>query len=205
MCEIIILYCCQGCFFGGWIVILKYMSTRSQQKIRYRNRYIEYELVSHPRARHLKLAVGIGGKITVTRPKWVNQTTVEKFIREKDPWIEERVASLSAKYGTNQNLAADGRDHFLKHKEKALLFCEEKVAYWNRKNNFFYNRIWVKQLKASWGICSSSKNLTFNYKIIFLPKREADKLIIHELCHLKEMNHSRRFWDLTEKTFREGR
>ena len=181
------------------------MATKSHQKMRYKNRYIEYELVSHPRARHLKLAVGIGGKITVTKPKWVNKTTVETFVREKHPWIAERVESLTKKYGMNENLAADDREHFLKHKEKALQFCEEKIAHWNRKNKFTYNNIWVKQLRASWGICSSSRNLTFNYKIIFLPKREADKLIVHELCHLKEMNHSKRFWNLVEKTLKESK
>ena len=180
------------------------MATRSQQKIRYKNRYIEYELVNHPKARHLKLAVGIGGKITVTKPKWVKIATVETFIREKHPWIAERVESLTKKYGANENFAADDREHFLKHKEKAQQFCEEKVAHWNRKNKFAHNNIWVKQLRASWGICSSSKNLTFNYKIIFLPKKEADKLIVHELCHLKEMNHSKHFWNLVEKTLHES-
>ncbi|MCY4576946.1 MAG: DUF45 domain-containing protein [Candidatus Kaiserbacteria bacterium] len=182
------------------------MSTRrSQQKIRYKNQYIAYELLNHPKARYLKLAVGIGGKITVTKPKWVKQATVETFIREKQPWITERTESLAKKYGTNENLAIEDRAHFLRYKERAERFCEEKVSYWNRKNKFSYNMIRVKQLRASWGICSSNRNITFNYKIIFLPKREADKLIVHELCHLKEMNHSKRFWDLVEKTLHESR
>ena len=178
---------------------------RSQQKMRYKNQYIAYEVVSHPKARYLSLTVDIGGKIRVTKPRWAKQAVIEKFVREKQPWIAERVESMTQKYGTNENLAMDDREHFLKYKERALRFCEEKVAYWNRKNKFVYNNIWVKQLRASWGICSSSGNLSFNYKIIFLPKREADKLIVHELCHLKEMNHSLRFWNLVEKTLRESK
>ena len=178
---------------------------RSQQKMRYKNQSIAYEVLHHPRARHLHLAVGVGGKITVTKPKWAKQTTIEQFVREKQPWIAERVESMIKKYGTNENLTVDDREHFLKHKEKALRFCEEKVAYWNRKNKFAFNEIRVKQLRASWGICSSTRNLTYNYKIIFLPKREADKLIVHELCHLKEMNHSPRFWNLMEKTLHESK
>ena len=116
------------------MAILGCMATRrSQQKIRYQNRYIEYEMVHHPRARHLKVAVGIGGKITVTKPRWAKQTVVEKFVRERQPWIDASTAVLAKKYGTNENLAVDDQEHFLKYKDRALRLCEDKVAYWNRK------------------------------------------------------------------------
>ena len=59
-----------------------------------------------------------------------------------------------------------------------------------------YNRISVKELKSKWGSCSSLKNLTFNWRIIFAPMTVFHYLVVHELCHLKEMNHSARFWKL---------
>ncbi|WP_236869779.1 M48 family metallopeptidase [Candidatus Bandiella numerosa] len=68
-----------------------------------------------------------------------------------------------------------------------------------KKYGLDYNKVDVKELKSKWGSCSSKKNLTFNWRLIFAPKNVFFYLVVHELCHLKEMNHSSRFWDLVCK------
>ena len=88
------------------------------------------------------------------------------------------------------------RKYFLKYREEALEFISKRIDCYNNIYGFDFNRISIRNQKTRWGSCSSKKNLNFNYRILFLPKRIADYIIIHELFHLKEMNHSRRFWNL---------
>ena len=62
-----------------------------------------------------------------------------------------------------------------------------------------FNKIYVKDVSSHWGSCSIRRNLNFNYRLAMIPVELADYVIIHELCHLKEMNHSASFWNLVEK------
>jgi len=85
-------------------------------------------------------------------------------------------------------------------KEQARIFIENRLSYINKLYNFKINRIAIKNTTTRWGSCSSKSNLNFNYKIIYLKPELADYLIVHELCHLGELNHSKRFWALVSKT-----
>jgi predicted metal-dependent hydrolase len=82
----------------------------------------------------------------------------------------------------------------------ARRFVKSRIAYFNQFYNFKFNKIFIKNQSTRWGSCSSLRNLNFNYKIIYLRPDLADYLIVHELCHLGEMNHSKRFKDLVSKT-----
>ncbi len=84
----------------------------------------------------------------------------------------------------------------MKYKEEARKLVRERVEFFNRIYGFKYNKIFIKNTKSRWGSCSTKRNLNFNYRIVFLPSKLADYLIAHELCHLKEFNHSKRFWGL---------
>jgi predicted metal-dependent hydrolase len=88
----------------------------------------------------------------------------------------------------------------IKKREQARRFVENKLNRFNKFYRFEINRIAIKNTKTRWGSCSSKRNLNFNYKIIYLRPELADYLIVHELCHLGELNHSKRFWTLVVKT-----
>lgn len=90
--------------------------------------------------------------------------------------------------------------HFLNNKEKARGIINSRIGYFNGFYNFPFNRISIKNQKSRWGSCSKKGNLNFNYKIIFLSQKHFDYVLVHELCHLKELNHSKRFWDLVKET-----
>lgn len=166
--------------------------------LNHKNRTIQYEIVKNKLAKHIRISVQMGYFVRVTRPVYISDKEVQKFVDEKKDWIVDKMNEFN-KYGSNENLFVDDKEHFFKYKEEALTFCREKIAYWNREKQFQFNTVKVKQVRSMWGSCSSQKNLNFNYKIIFLPKKTADSIIVHELCHLKELNHSPRFWKLVDE------
>lgn len=86
--------------------------------------------------------------------------------------------------------------NYLKHKEEARFFISERLECYSQAYGFKFNRVSIRNQRTRWGSCSRKGNLNFNYKILFLPKRTANYIIVHELCHLKELNHSREFWNL---------
>ena len=89
---------------------------------------------------------------------------------------------------------------YKRSKEKTRALVHERLEYFNQFYNFTYNRVAIRDQRSRWGSCSQKGNLNFNYKILFLPPPLQDYIIVHELCHLKEFNHSRRFWALVEQT-----
>ncbi len=93
--------------------------------------------------------------------------------------------------------------HYQEHKDLARSLIHQRLEYWNEFYNFEYKRVAVRNQKTCWGSCSEHKNLNFNYKIAFLPQELMDYVIVHELCHLKEMNHSKDFWTQVARTLPE--
>jgi len=85
------------------------------------------------------------------------------------------------------------------YRTMALLFLEDRVPYWAAKINVSPKNIRAKNQHTLWGSCSKRSNLNFNWRILLLSNQAADYLIIHELSHLKEMNHSPRFWQLVQQ------
>jgi predicted metal-dependent hydrolase len=87
-----------------------------------------------------------------------------------------------------------------KKREQAMNLVENKISHFNKFYNFQINRIVIKNQSSRWGSCSSKKNLNFSYKILYLRPELADYLVVHELCHLGQLNHSKKFWDLVKQT-----
>ena len=92
------------------------------------------------------------------------------------------------------------RRYTIKKREQARRFVENRISYFNKFYNFEINRVAIKNTSTRWGSCSSKGNLNFNYKIIYLRKELADYLIVHEICHLGQLNHSKKYWALVRQT-----
>lgn len=85
------------------------------------------------------------------------------------------------------------------YKKVAKEYLTKLVIELANKYKFQINTIRIKDVKTRWGSCSSYRNINLNYRLIMAPQRVIEYVIIHELCHLKEMNHSERFWNEVQK------
>lgn len=131
----------------------------------------------------------------VTYPWFISEKRAEKFFIENKGWVLKNLESLKTKQKANL-LGWGERKDYLRNKELARALVKERLAEINQFYNFPVNKIAIRDQKTRWGSCSSNNNLNFNYRILFLPDDLVDYLIVHELCHLQEMNHSRKFWEL---------
>ena len=82
------------------------------------------------------------------------------------------------------------------YRHEARSLFAERLALWNATYRFAYGRVSIKEQKSRWGSCSRQGNLNFNWRLLLAPLPVLDYVVIHELCHLKELNHSARFWQL---------
>ncbi len=147
----------------------------------------------------MRLAVYCDGSVVATMPHDFKESVVEKFIQDKTKWLLAKINFFRRFKG--QPIARHGKRDYLKHKDKALALAKEKISHFNQFSGYKFNKINIKNQKTRWGSCSKSGNLNFNYKILFLPEIQRDYIIVHELCHLRELNHSRHFWRLVGQSF----
>lgn len=96
-------------------------------------------------------------------------------------------------------VARPGRKAYELHKEAARAKVHARLRHFGERYGLTWNRVAIRDQRRRWGSCSSRGNLNFNYRLIFLPDHLFDYIIIHELCHLREMNHGPAFWSLVSK------
>lgn len=165
-----------------------------KKQIELHKKQIEYTLKMSKRARRMRLAIYCDGNFVVTVPKNMSESVVEQFIINKSKWIIDKLEYFKSFSG--QEINKNTKKDYTEYKEQALALTQRRIEYFSKVYGFKFNKINIKNQKTRWGSCSRKGNLNFNYKIVFLPKKLADYIIIHELCHLKEFNHSHKFWNL---------
>ena len=86
------------------------------------------------------------------------------------------------------------RREYLQHRETARALAHARIAHFNADGRYQVRAVRIRNSQTRWGSCSSRGNLNFHYRIALLPPPLVDYVVVHELCHLLEMNHSPRFW-----------
>lgn len=168
-----------------------------KKQIILQNKKVSYTLRKSRRARRMRLAVYCDGSVVVTSPFDLQESITERFIREKTEWLFSKLSFFQQ--FRNKPISRYNFEDYLRYKDKALFLVTQKVAEYSSKYGFDFNQIKIKNQKTCWGSCSRKGNLNFNYKIIFLPEKIQDYIVVHELCHLKEFNHSKKYWALVEE------
>lgn len=162
---------------------------------------IEYVLKRNRRSKRIRLSVQNGGEVKVSIPFRMTAEQAEhyvtKFILEKSDWLIKAIEKL--KKFPPKKTAKETREEYLKHKKDALHLVTERLKHFNAFYGYTYKKISIRNQKSRWGSCSKKGNLNFNYRIALLPQELSDYIVVHELCHVRELNHSKGFWDLVAK------
>jgi len=153
--------------------------------------------------KRLTLRVGKGGQVRVSAPPRLSVSFIEKFVCEHGEWIEDAKKTIQAREQATQEQIKFPSFESSKARAKKLLL--ERTRYWSEQYGVTFNRVSVKRASTRWGSCSSKGNINLHYKLFFLPEELREYVVVHEICHLLQMNHSRAFWKEVEKSFQNWR
>ena len=143
--------------------------------------------------------------LIVRVPYRATQRQIEKFVREHEAWIHSNTIKMISAMKTqhsDEKLTADDIKVLALQAKKTI---PERVAYYAAIIGVTYGRITIRKQKTRWGSCSVNGNLNFNCLLMMTPTQVLDSVIVHELCHRKEMNHSRQFYTEVLRVFPEYR
>lgn len=158
---------------------------------------MQYELKRSKRARLLRITVHRGGVVVVTAPYRTPEFFVRQFVARKARWIAKTVARQQKR--PPSVLPSANPADFKKYKRQTYELIHARLMELNKIYGFSFRSITIRNQKTLWGSCSKAGDLSFNYRLLFLPPQLRDYVIVHELCHLKEHNHSARFWSLVSQ------
>lgn len=165
------------------------------------NDKISYNLIRSAR-KTIAIQIAADGSVTVRVPKQCSRAAAEKFVEEKREWIrrkqrelEQRIREQEEKKGQQTEWT---QEEYLYHRMRAERILRERTEYFAGQMGVSFGRITIRDQKTRWGSCSARGNLNFNWRLILAPLEVLDYVVVHELAHRREMNHSDRFWKQVE-------
>lgn len=141
-------------------------------------------------------------RVVVRAPEKIPQNEIMKFVEEKQNWIKKHLVQM---YFKAEEIKKQKKEPALTNADieklcqKALSVIPDKVKYYAEIMGVTYGRITIRNQKTRWGSCSSKGNLNFNCLLMLMPDKVLDYVVVHELYHLKQMNHSKKFWKEVER------
>ena len=166
--------------------------------------YITYEIIKSSR-KTIAVEVRQDGSVLVRAPRNCPQSRIDTFLKEKQAWVLAKVEEQKEKEADSMKIQPLSEAEQRLYRDKAREIFEQKVSYYAQMMGVSYGRIAIRDQKTRWGSCNGEGNLNFNWRLIFAPAGVLDYVVVHELAHRKEMNHSPRFWKVVEDTMPEYR
>lgn len=137
--------------------------------------------------RTLSLQITREGEVLVRAPRRATNASIEAFVKQHRVWIERRLAS----HVEVEPMSEEERTELL---TKAKSVLPERLAYWAAILKVEYSRVSVRLQRTRWGSCGANGAISLNALLITVPAFVCDYVLVHELCHRRELNHSRNFW-----------
>lgn len=154
----------------------------------------EYTLIRSKR-KSLSVQIKTDGQLIVRAPLHLAKNKIDSFVREHEDWIRRNMAKVEQYQEERVEITDRQRSEGIRLAKQVF---PERVAYFARRMGVSYGRITIREQKTRWGSCSSDGNLNFNWKLVLMPSEVLDYVVVHELAHRKEMNHSAKFWKVVE-------
>ena len=153
---------------------------------------MEYTLIRSDR-KTVSIQIKQDGTVLVRAPERMPKSRIEAFVRSKADWISKHLALLP-----DQSQPELTEVELKRIREKARKMITARVSHFAPIVGVSCGRISIRTQRTRWGSCSGAGNLNFNALLALAPEEVLDYVVVHELCHRKEMNHSVRFWTLVE-------
>lgn len=159
--------------------------------------------VLYSRRSTLGLEIKADGRVCARMPRGIPSQAVMDFIKERQDWIVQKWFLMEEKRRIREQRPLPDYVAYPEleaaYRKRARTQLEARAAYYAGLMGVTYNRIAIRAARTRWGSCSAQGNLNFHWKLILMPPEVLDYVVVHELAHRKEMNHSARFWAEVER------
>ncbi len=156
---------------------------------------IPYTLIKSDNRRSVSVQMKPGGEMIVKIPYYVTMRMLKDFLYEKQEWIYTNYVESLTKSPSSVRKQED-LSQVNAYKKQARLVITNRVQYYSQFTKNYYHTISIRDQKTRWGSCSGKGNLSFNWRLILAPPEILDYVVVHELCHLTHLNHSKDFWNM---------
>jgi predicted metal-dependent hydrolase len=155
----------------------------------------------HPRARRYLIRIADDGSILVTIPRGGSKREATAFVEREQTWIEkERRRVEQERQRADRNRAAPLRPEVVEAlRERAKRELPERLLHLAARHGLQVTRVSVRNQQWRWGSCSKNGRICLNWRLVQMPDWVRDYVIVHELMHLKRMDHSQKFWALVAR------
>lgn len=158
----------------------------------------EYELIRSKR-KTLALYVRQDGRVEVRAPLRTSKAYIDGFVEKKLDWIENTRSRLVARQTAKKTIQLTEKEA-AQYKKQAKAYLQQKCSCFSEIMGLCHGEVKINSAKTRWGSCNRKGDINFTYRLLFAPEDLVDYVVVHELAHLKEMNHSHRFWSVVEQT-----
>jgi predicted metal-dependent hydrolase len=155
--------------------------------------------VRHPRARRYVVRVRADGSVRVTIPRWGSRREAERFAASQRSWIDRQLSRLAAEALLPRSEPDAGIVRTLR--ARAARELPPRLLQLAAEHGLSVSRVSIRNQQWRWGSCSPGGHICLNWRLVLMPPWVRDYVMIHELMHLKRMDHSPKFWKLVGRAF----
>jgi predicted metal-dependent hydrolase len=161
--------------------------------------YMDFQpIITYSKRKTLAIKITPHGTIQVSAPRLTPKWYINSFIKSRILWIEKHLKTIENHKLSNNQLTLN-ETQIKAHRAHAKQTIPEQVLKWSQIMGVTHTKTRISSAKTRWGSCSFTNTISINWRLILLPEQCLEYVIIHELAHITEKNHSKNFWNIVEK------